>query len=246
MAEYGNGRRRFIGWVVDVQNDFMRPPGLGGRLYVADLKDPSDVGAVAVRPVIERAVEWMRVNCVTIVFSADWHGADDAEIDAVLPDPSRGTYPPHCMGRSEDSDERDGAAIIASIRPADPLILDLDADETGAVALARLAVQEGRPVIIRKNEFDVFTGNPCTESFVRGLAEALGLAPEFVVVGVSRDVCMTRAVDGLQARGYSTIAIRDATWGLGLEPESETLARWHRGGSVVNLVDLTTSLALGE
>lgn len=241
MAE--PGRRPLVGWVVDVQNDFMHPPGLGGRLYVADLTDPSDVGAVAARSVIERAVEWMHANCVTIVFSADWHGADDPEIDAVSPDPSRGTYPPHCMGRSEDSNERNGAEIIDSIRPPNPLILDLDADETGAVALARLAVQEGRPVIIRKNEFDVFTGNRCTEWFVRGLAEALGLAPEFVVIGVSRDVCMTRAVDGLQARGYATIAIRDATWGLGLEPESETLARWQQGGSVVSLADLTKGLA---
>ena len=212
-------------------------------MYVADLTDPSDVGAVTVQSVIERAVEWMRANCVTIVFSADWHGADDAEIDAVSPDPSRGTYPPHCMGRSEDSDERDGAAIIASIRPADPLILDRNVDETRAGALARSAVQQGRPVIIRKNEFAVFTGNPCTEWFVRGLVEALGLAPEFVVVGVSRDVCMTAAVDGLQARGYSTIALRDATWGLGLEPESETLDRWHRGGKVVTLGDLTAGLA---
>ena len=242
MAE--PGRRPLVGWVVDVQNDFMHPPGLGGRLYVADLTDPSDVGAVAVQSVIERAVEWMRANCVTIVYSADWHGEDDAEIDSVAPDPSRGTYPPHCMGRSEDSDERDGAAIIASIRPSDPLILDLDADETGAVALARLAVQQRRPVIIRKNEFDVFTGNSCTESFVRGLAEALGSAPQFVLIGVSRDVCMTRAVDGLQARGYSTIAISDATWGLGLEPETETLARWRHGGSVVTLDELTTGVTV--
>ncbi len=242
MAE--QGRRPFVGWVVDVQNDFMRPTALGGRLYVADLTDSSDVGAVAVQPVIERAVEWMRANCVTIVYSVDWHGADDAEIDAVSPDATLGTYPPHCMGRSEDSNEREGAAIIASVCPEEPLILDLDADETGAIALARLAVHESRPVIIRKNEFDVFTGNPCTESFVRGLAEALGTAPEFVVIGVSRDVCMTRAVDGLQARGYRTIAIRDATWGLGLESESETLERWHRGGRVVTLNELTTDVAL--
>ena len=29
-----------IGWVVDVQNDFMLPPEEGGRLYVSDLTDP--------------------------------------------------------------------------------------------------------------------------------------------------------------------------------------------------------------
>ncbi|TFG64097.1 MAG: isochorismatase family protein, partial [Gemmatimonadales bacterium] len=96
-----------------------------------------------------------------------------------------------------------------------------------------------RSVIIQKNEFDVFTGNPHTETFVSALAETLGMAPEFVVIGVSRDVCVTRAVDGLQARGYRTIAVRDATWGLGLESETETLARWQLGGRVTTLADLT-------
>ncbi len=234
--------RPLVGWVVDVQNDFMNPPALGGRLYVADLTDSSDVGAASVQPILERAVEWMRANCVTIIYSADWHGADDAEIDAVSPDPSSGTYPPHCMGRSEDPDEQDGAAIIASIRPQDPLILDRDTDEAAVGALARMAVTERRPVIIRKNEFDVFTGNPHTEAFVSALTETLGMEPEFVVIGVSRDVCVTRAVDGLQARGYSTIALRDATWGLGLESESDTLARWRRGGRVVSLAELTAGI----
>lgn len=234
--------RPLVGWIVDVQNDFMHPPALGGRLYVADLADSSDVGATSVQPIIERAVEWMRANCVTIIYSADWHGADDAEIDAVSPDPSIGTYPPHCMGRSEDPDERDGAAIIASIRPSDPLILDRDTDEAAVGALARMAVTERRPVIIRKNQFDVFAGNPHTEAFLSALIETLGMEPEFVVIGVSRDVCMTRAVDGLQARGYSTIALRDATWGLGLEPESATLARWRRGGTVVSLAELTAGI----
>lgn len=228
---------------MDVQNDFMNPSALGGRLYVADLTDSSDVGASSVQPVIERAVEWMRANCVTIIYTADWHGAEDAEIDALSPDPSIGTYPPHCMGRSEDPDEQDGAAIIASIRPSNPLILDRDTEETAVGPLARMAVLEGRPVIIQKNEFDVFTGNPHTESFVRALSEILGMAPEFVVIGVSRDVCVTRAVDGLQARGYATIALSDATWGLGLESESETLDRWRRRGTVMTLEDLELRMA---
>jgi len=236
------GARPLIGWVVDVQNDFMRPPDLGGRLYVADLTDSSDVGAASIQSVIEHAVEWMRVNCVTIIFSADWHGADDAEIDSSAPNPSSGTYPPHCMGRSEDPNEREGAEIIAPIRPSDPLVLGINADESTIDQLARNAVTEGRPVIIQKNEFDVFTGNPHTEPFVKALAKTLGMMPEVVVIGVSRDVCVTRAVDGLQARGYPTIAVQDATWGLGLESESETLARWRLGGRVMTLADLTACL----
>ncbi|MCH7659762.1 MAG: hypothetical protein IH933_04000, partial [Euryarchaeota archaeon] len=34
---------------------------------------------------------------------------DDAEIDPHAPNPQAGTYPPHCMGRSDDPDERAGA-----------------------------------------------------------------------------------------------------------------------------------------
>ena len=58
------------------------------------------------------------------------------------------------------------------------------------------------------------------------------------MIGVARDVCVTQAVDGLQARGYAVTAVRDATWGLGLEPEAETLARWAGQGRVVTLAEL--------
>ena len=73
---------------------------------------------------------------------------------------------------------------------------------------------------------------------MRSLGEALGRPLEFVVIGVARDVCMTQAVDGLVERGYRVTAVRDATWGLGLEPEEVTLARWADGGRVVALAEL--------
>jgi len=227
-----------IGWVVDVQNDFMLPPEQGGRLYVSDLTDPDDPGARLAVGAIGRAVEWMRDNCDVVVYTADWHGIDDAEIDADDPDPAAGTYPPHCMGRSPDPDEARGARIIDRIRPTAPLVLDLNADETAA-PIARLAVDGRRPVVIRKNRFDVFTGNSATEAFVAALAGELGGDPEFIVAGVSRDVCVTKAVDGLQHRGYRTTALRDATWGLGLEDEQTTLDRWESGGRVITVDELS-------
>lgn len=228
-----------IGWVVDVQNDFMLPPAEGGRLYVSDLSDPGDPGACLALEAIERAVSWMHDHCDVIVFTADWHDRDDLEIDEVNPDPAAGTYPPHCMGRSSDPDEARGAEIVDTIRPDDPLIVDLDTDET-AVPIARIAIAENRPVLIRKNQFDVFTGNTAADAFVSALAGELGGDPEFIVVGVSRDVCVTRAVDGLQHRGYRTTALKDAMWGLGLEPESSTIARWEsKGGRVLTLEELS-------
>lgn len=224
-------RRGVVGWVVDVQNDFMRPDG---RLYVKHLGEPDDPGAAQVEARIADAVAWMREHADVTVFTGDWHGLEDPEIDPDTPDPAKGTYPPHCMGRSPDPDEREGAALVPVVRPDDPLILDVDADASRGEAVAREALAAGRPVFVRKTRFDVFAGNDATDAFVATLAAELG-DPEFVVVGVARDVCVTRAVDGLQARGRNVTALRDATWGLGLEAEEVTLARWARGGRVTTL-----------
>lgn len=235
MPESGSQR---VGWVVDVQHDFMDPDG---RLYVKALDDPADPGARAVAGRIAEAVAWMRERCRVTVFTGDWHGRDDAEIDPVAPDPARGTYPPHCMGRSDDPAERAGAAILPAVAPEDPLVLEIDASPERARAVAEAAVATGRSVFIHKNRFDVFEGNAATEPFIDALEKALGggATTEYVVVGVARDVCVTGAVDGLQARGRRVAALADATWGLGLEPEEETLARWAAGGRVLSLEELT-------
>ena len=228
-------RPALVGWIVDAQEDFMNPRG---RLYVRDLFDDTDPGAVRVVPALEAAAAWMREHCAVVVYTGDWHGLGDPEIDAVAPDPGRDTYPPHCLGRSPDPDERAGAQVIEQIRPVDPLVLAHDAADEDAVLVARLAVKQRRPVFVRKTRFDVFEGNPACDTFVRWLGKALGRALEFVVIGVARDLCVTQAVDGLQARGYAVTAVRDATWGLGLEPEAETLARWAGRGRVVTLAEL--------
>ncbi len=219
-----------VGWIVDVQRDFMEP---SGRLYVRNLFDDSDPGAVTIIGVLERALAWMRRHCAAVVYTGDWHGYEDAEIDAANPDPGRGTYPPHCMGRSPDPGERRGAEIIAELRPEDPVVLPHDATEAAATEVARQAVAERRPVFVQKTRFNVFEGNPGCETFVRELVDALGGEAEFVVIGVARDVCMTQAVDGLLDRGYRVTAVRDATWGLGLEEEAATLGRWGERGRVV-------------
>lgn len=225
-----------IGWIVDVQNDFMLPPEQGGRLYVHDLFDGGqDAGALQIVPALVRATAWMRAHCDAVVYTGDWHAYGDAEIDPVAPDATRGTYPPHCMGLSDDPAERDGAEIITEIRPANPIVLERDASDADARDVARRALDEGRPVFIHKSRFSVFEGNPGADAFVRALRERLGGAVEVYVIGVARDVCVKGAVEGMlePARGVPVTVVTDATWGLGIEPEAESLRRWTEGGAAL-------------
>ena len=225
-----------IGWVVDAQNDFMRPPEQGGRLYVHDLFDGGkDPGATQIIPALVRAVEWMRAHCDFVVFTGDWHHHHDPEIDPVAPDALKETYPPHCLGLSDDPIEREGASIIEEIRPADPVILPRDATPADADDVVRRALDERRPVWIHKNRFSVFEGNAAADAFVRALRERLGGQVEVFVAGVARDVCVKGAVEGMldESRGLPVTLITDATWGLGIETEAQSLASWMARGAAL-------------
>lgn len=236
--------RSRVGLVVDVQNDFMLPELPGGRLYVRDLSDPTDVGASQIVQLLQDVVSWMQSHCDVVVYTADWHSMEDREIDAVAPDPARETYPPHCMGLSSDLEEQRGAHIIEEIAPGpDVLVLDRDAKPAAARELAARAVSEQRPVLLQKREFSIFDGNAATDPFIRALEAALGSPPEFVICGVAADVCVRKAVEGLLLRGYPVTVIRDATWGLGLIDSAGTFNRWAADGvRVIESADLLAGL----
>lgn len=223
-----------IGWVTDAQNDFLLPPEESGRLYIHDLFDETDPGAKEVIPALTAAVEWMHANCRLVIYTGDWHAYGDAEIDPVAPDPGKGTYPPHCMGMSDDPAEREGAQVHASIRPANPVVLPRDATDEDARDVVERALAERRPVLIQKDRFDVFAGNAAAGAFLAELRRRLGTLDVYVA-GVARDVCVKHAVEGLlrPERGCVVTLVTDATWGLGLEPEAESLARWTRDGAAL-------------
>jgi nicotinamidase/pyrazinamidase len=223
-----------IGWIVDVQNDFMLPPEQGGRLYVHDLFDGGeDRGAIQIVRQLVEAVDWMRAHCDAIVYTGDWHNYEDAEIDPVAPDAQKGTYPPHCMGLSDDADEREGAFIIREIRPANPIILPRQATDEDADDAARAAVDERRPVFIQKSRFSVFEGNPATDALLDAFRDKLGAPLEVWMIGVARDVCVKGAMEGLLERRIPVTLVTDATWGLGLETEAQSLTRWMNDGAAM-------------
>lgn len=227
-----------IGWIVDVQKDFMLPADQGGRLYVQDQQDPDDPGAQVIRQDIQRAVQQLRQEGYLLVFTGDWHDFDDPEIDTENPD-FETTYPPHCMGRAEEAELQEGAEILPEIAPRDPLILEVEASPARGREVARRAVQENREVWIRKTRFDVFKGNPATQAFLEELTRRVdSTAPEtreteITVCGVARDVCVDQAVEGMLRRGYHPRVLGDCIWGLGLEPRKTTLKRWQQKGAKV-------------
>ena len=232
--------RPLVGWVVDVQRDFMDPDG---RLYVHDLFDPADAGATLARGRIIRTVRWLREHGDAVVFTGDWHALGDREIDPVAPDAAKGTYPPHCMGLSVDEDERRGALLIPEIDPGDDLlVLPRDATAEQARDVARRAVHEKRPVFVQKREFSVFEGNPATDPFLAALADALGAAPRVIVCGVATDVCVRHAVEAFLDRGVDVDVVRDATWGLGLLDDTRTFDTWRsRGARETTIEELSSA-----
>ena len=227
-----------LGWVVDVQFDFMTPPERGGRLYVRHLTDPTDVGASRIIPALEHTVRWLRAHTSSVVFTGDWHADDDREIDREHPD-FRDTYPAHCMGAGSDAAERRGAELIEAIAPRDAVvIIDRDASATTADRAASHAAAGGT-VMIQKREFSVFEGQAQTDRFLEALTHALRMRPEIIVCGVATDVCVRMAVEGFLDRGYDVTVVRDAVWGLGIQADESLFATWRaRGARIATLAEL--------
>ena len=218
MAEQAGGRN-IIFWDVDTQFDFMMPPERGGKLYVKDINDEADEGAIQVAPALRRLSDYAREHGILRVATGDWHTLEHPEIDAEAPD-FQTTYPPHCM-----ADEQ-GAEKIPETALRDPVTVPLEASETDARAAVRAAREQGRDIFVQKREFSCFTGNPATETLLRELN-----ADAYVVYGVATDVCVRHAVEGMLERGETVYVVDDATWGLGLEGKETLLSRWEEQGA---------------
>jgi len=240
-------RRPRVGYLVDVQNDFMRAALPGGRLYVRHLNDPDDTGAEQIIPTLQRLAQWMYERCDAVILSGDWHGPEDAEIDATAPD-FRTTYPPHCMGRSADAAECAGAALIPEVAPPrGSLVLEWNATPEAAARVASEAVDRGMPVFVQKTQFSVWTGNPAMETFTSALTYELEGRPEIILAGVATDVCDDQALRGFLERGYPVTVVRDAIHGLGTRPDEEMLAEWEAlGARTITLAELEAEALADE
>jgi nicotinamidase/pyrazinamidase len=205
-------------WDVDTQFDFMTPPEQGGKLYVRDLADESDPGAMLATPALKALSEYAREHGILRVATGDWHSLDHREIDVEAPD-FRETYPPHCMAGEI------GAEKIPETALREPIVVPLRAEPEIARAAVARARSEGRDIFLHKEEFSCFLGNPATDDLLKALA-----ADALVVYGVALDVCVRFAVEGMLDRGESVWLVEDATWGLGVEDRDRLLRDWESRG----------------
>ncbi|WP_167615189.1 cysteine hydrolase family protein [Maribellus sediminis] len=168
-------------WNVDTQVDFMEP---SGKLYAP--------GAEKIKPALKQLTEFAAQNNIQVVSTADFHYHNSAELSAE-PD-FVNTFPEHCMADTE------GAEYVAETKPEDPLVFDWNKEY-----FSLDEVKTHRNVVIRKDAFDVFAGNPYTDKIVELIA------PETVVVyGVTTNVCVNDAVIGLVRRVDKVYVVEDA------------------------------------
>lgn len=177
-------RKNVLFWNVDTQFDFIEPEG---RLYVKD--------AEHLKPVLSKITSFAKKYSVRVVNTCDYHLINSEELSS-SPDYQH-SFPLHCMAGTH------GAEFIAETNPELPVIIDWKGDL--AILPGLDDAERFRNIIIRKDAFDVFEGNPHAEKLLAILH------PDLVVVyGVTTNVCVDRAVCGLAERGYPVWVAGDA------------------------------------
>ncbi len=171
-------------WNVDTQVDFMKADG---KLYVQNAEE--------IELILKRLTDFAKENNIRMVNTCDYHNENSQELSDT-PDFVT-TFPPHCMENTK------GQEFVAATQPENPVIFDWSKKYTKEEIKKMLSKK--RNVVIRKDLFDVFTGNPNVDNIVKVLA------PEKIFVyGVATNVCLDFAVMGLAQRGYKVFVIEDA------------------------------------
>ncbi len=180
-------------YVVDVQNDFMLPDG---KLYVKD--------AEKIIPNIKKSINWAKSNSMQIIYSADYHFDNSSELSET-PD-FINTFPKHCMSYN------DGWKIVDGIGPLKPQLLHWN-DIYSLTELELHYAKSKSDLVILKDKFDVFEGNPNTESLIKFVN------PDVVyIIGVVETICVKQAVDGFLRLGKKVIVIEDCIKNLDAIP----------------------------
>lgn len=194
-----------IFWNVDTQYDFMRnDKSFHGKLAIP--------GARSIEANLEKLTKYARLRDILIVNTADWHTPDSKELSST-PD-YKTTFPPHCLQGTL------GAAFIPATSPDAAYAISWQ-DQT----LDEKALAFQKEIIIYKDQFCVFAGNPHTEKVLDILK------PDRVFVyGVATNVCVNYAVLGLVRRNIEVIVIKDAIKELPNLPLDTIMEKWEEHG----------------
>lgn len=180
-----NTDKKAIFVCVDTQKDFM---DADGKLYVTD--------AEIIKETLAKITKYAKDNNIQVITTSDWHYDDSLELSD-NPD-FINTFPPHCMVNSI------GAELVAETKP-DGFDFTFDWKEqfdSNWFASTNLSVAN---ILILKDKFDVFVGNPNTDSIIKTIN------PEIAYVyGVAGNVCVNYAVLGLLERGIEVVVFEDA------------------------------------
>ncbi len=196
-----------IFWNVDTQEDFMSETG---ALYVP--------GAESIKPTLSQLTQYARLHDnIKIVNTADLHYPTAEEISD-SPD-FVNTFPPHCLRGTP------GAEFIKETKPGFDLRTTYTLDwEARIFDAAR--VRMASSVVLYKDHFDIFQGNPYAEKVVDALRGS-----DFTVYGVAANVCVDYAVMGLLARGKTVSVVTDATKAIPEEALTESFKKWEAAGA---------------
>jgi nicotinamidase/pyrazinamidase len=175
---------RTLFWNVDTQEDFIDQ---AGKLYVK--------GAEEIRPVLKQITDFAKTEGIRVINTCDYHHINSDEFSSVPDFETR--FPQHCLAGSS------GAEFISETKPESPLLIDWDIDM--AIYAEFDNPELFRNVVIRKDAFDVFAGNPHAEKVVQILHP-----DQVFVYGVSTNVCVDKAVVGLAERGIKVYVFEDA------------------------------------
>lgn len=169
---------------VDTQVDFMRADG---KLYVE--------GAEAIEDNLAKLTKLAKNKNIRVINTCDYH-TDKSEELSEKPD-FINTFPKHCMANTKGQD------FIEATKPEKAIIFDWN--KKYDVTKEMLNQKDARNIIIRKDLFDVFAGNPNTDNIIKAIAPK-----KIFVYGVTTNVCVHFAVIGLADRGYEVYVLEDA------------------------------------
>lgn len=170
-------------WNVDTQFDFMNKQG---KLYVPNAEE--------ICANLKAITDFAEQHNIQVVNTADYHFNDSAELSD-NPDFIT-TFPEHCMANSA------GADFVTATAPKNASELPWDCNITNKQLKA---IAKQRNIIIRKDAFDVFTGNKNTANLLEIIAPK-----QIFVYGVTTNVCVHYAVIGLTNRGLQVFVLEDA------------------------------------